>query len=686
MKEIGVLGRGAYLQRGRVTWRIKLCKDSVYHLENPETGEVCTITYDECMLGCVTGSIRPVSAPGADLDEATRSLLQIPLDNFPDRMKESVMRKAGYIEAFQDMDSFYTKHFPDLPPGERITNPRLSAPTLRRLLPMIAQAIGDPKPPGPSTFIKWFGRWVMGKIAGNADIRVLADKLSSRGPQKALMSPRMAQWVEETVNAVLLHERHRTRRKVYEVLREKVRQWNKAHPDDQEVMLSLRHVQRLCNDVDKYEAAVRRDGRQAADRVFRPIGVSPDPLGILEVVEVDHTLLDVEVVDPATGLSLGRPTLTVALDRYSRIPVAAHVHFDGPSLIAVTAAIRQAMLPKTFLLESHPKLKDYLNYFGLPVSFFFDRGVDFDSDHIRQIALTLDVRLDYEPAGVPEMKARVERFCGTLNREVCHELPGARPPKDTSPDKLARTTYPVVTLDELKKRMWTWILGVYIQREHDTLGVSPAERWKQSRAEREVRPPRAESELGLLGTRYEYCRVTRKGIRWQYLRWNADILKTIRSRPTFKPGELVKVKIDDANVALAWIVDPTTRVDLPLEPVHKRYMTGLTLHLHRMVLRKIKQNKEDPGDNDVLMESLAEVNAEIAEFDSRRAGKGRSGKTAYTRARHGEGATPADVELATATAPGVVVEDLDEPDEDDPDGDDNGGGPSRWATKKVRKS
>lgn len=115
-------------------------------------------------------------------------------------------------------------------------------------------------------------------------------------------------------------------------------------------------------------------------------------------------------------------------------------------------------------------------------------------------------------------------------------------------------------------------------------------------------------------------------------------------------------------------------------------MTGLTLHLHRMVLRKIKQNKEDPGDNDVLMESLAEVNADIAEFDSRRAGKGRSGKAAYTRAQHGEGATPADVKLGAGTAHSVAVEDLGELDDDTPDGDDSGGGSSRWTTKKVRKS
>jgi len=42
-------------------------------------------------------------------------------------------------------------------------------------------------------------------------------------------------------------------------------------------------------------------------------------MDILDRWEIDHTLLDVLLVDDETGLIIGRPYITVVLDKFSRM-------------------------------------------------------------------------------------------------------------------------------------------------------------------------------------------------------------------------------------------------------------------------------------------------------------------------------------------------------------------------------
>jgi len=48
----------------------------------------------------------------------------------------------------------------------------------------------------------------------------------------------------------------------------------------------------------------------------------------LERVELDHTVLDLIVVDEEDRLPIGRPTVTLALDVYSGLPAGLYVGFE----------------------------------------------------------------------------------------------------------------------------------------------------------------------------------------------------------------------------------------------------------------------------------------------------------------------------------------------------------------------
>ena len=66
----------------------------------------------------------------------------------------------------------------------------------------------------------------------------------------------------------------------------------------------------------------------------------------LEVVLIDHTAVDVIVVDEAHRLQIGRPWLTLAIDVANRVVVGFYVSLEAPFSTSVTSCLRQAVLPK----------------------------------------------------------------------------------------------------------------------------------------------------------------------------------------------------------------------------------------------------------------------------------------------------------------------------------------------------
>lgn len=595
------LRRGAYLQRLGFTWRVTLLKDGVVHLENVDTRETDRLSVDEWMQGCLNGTICHVAEPGEELDAKTAELLKVAFGDLPESMKASGVRKMQYVHAFQDPVDFYERKRPDVPVERRVLTRSLSAAKLRPFLKHVAEAIGEKdNQPGASTFIKWYNTWLRARSAGCTDARVLVNKYHLRGPQKRFMSPRVEQWLNDAIDEEWLRGTKPKKKKVFEALLRQVKVWNKANPTRPVAMLSERQVNRyIAQEVDKYVEVARREGRRKADEVFRMVGVAPEPENILDVVEVDHTRANVEVLDDYSDVRLGRPWVTVALDRYSRMALACHIHFDGQCLSSVMQALRQTMLPKDILKSLFPDLDLDYGCSGVPVAFFFDRGSDFDNDHIRDIQLQLDIRMDLEPVGCPETKGRIERFFGVMQDEVDHPLPGSCPSLLAEGERSELRGVATIRFSEFVRRTWLWLYGVYARSWHRGIKDTPLNRWKEGAARRLPRPPRPLKELDILFTRVEFCAVTRFGVRWNHLRWKSDELSVIKARPGFE-GK-VKVRIDEMDLGKAWAIDPATRQPIALEPAMPDYMNGLSLFQHRLVLCAADERFEGARDDETLI-------------------------------------------------------------------------------------
>jgi len=82
-----------------------------------------------------------------------------------------------------------------------------------------------------------------------------------------------------------------------------------------------------------------REGPEAARQRFAPVRPGPRPTAPLQLVQADHTRVDLMLVYTATRAPLGRPWLTLVLDVCTRCVLGLHVAFDAPSSAGVALAM-----------------------------------------------------------------------------------------------------------------------------------------------------------------------------------------------------------------------------------------------------------------------------------------------------------------------------------------------------------
>jgi putative transposase len=67
----------------------------------------------------------------------------------------------------------------------------------------------------------------------------------------------------------------------------------------------------------------------------------------MDVLQIDHTQVDVIAVDEQKRLPIGRPWLTLAIDVRTRMVAGFHVSLWSPSTLSLSLVLSQAVLPKT---------------------------------------------------------------------------------------------------------------------------------------------------------------------------------------------------------------------------------------------------------------------------------------------------------------------------------------------------
>jgi putative transposase len=135
--------------------------------------------------------------------------------------------------------------------------------------------------------------------------------------------------------------------------------------------------------LDPVVVARRREGDQAARPLESAAGVAPRPQRPLDLVQIDHTPIDLIVVDELAREPIGRPYLTLAIDVFSRCVVGMVVTLEAPSATSVELCLAQAVTDKRPWLE-RLGIEAGWPMTGKPRAIHLDNASEFHSEALRR--------------------------------------------------------------------------------------------------------------------------------------------------------------------------------------------------------------------------------------------------------------------------------------------------------------
>jgi putative transposase len=240
---------------------------------------------------------------------------------------------------------------------------------------------------------------------------------------------------------------------------------------------SYKTVRSRVGSLDPQEVVRKREGARAAAERFRPLKLAPQITAPLELVQIDHTLVDVIVVDELERRPIGRPWVTLVIDVATRIVLGFYVSLRHPSASSVALAISHAVLQKDRYLSSVNVHAEWPAY-GLPQKLHLDNAKEFRSRALIRGCEQHGIRISYRPPLTPHFGGHVERLIGTLMGDV-HLLPGTTFSSIKQRGDYDSAKHAAMTLADLEKWMVWQVAGIYHTRSHSALGCTPLSAWRQ---------------------------------------------------------------------------------------------------------------------------------------------------------------------------------------------------------------
>lgn len=141
-----------------------------------------------------------------------------------------------------------------------------------------------------------------------------------------------------------------------------------------------------------------------------------------QILQCDHTKLDIRIVDRAGKVLQWRPWLTTIVDTFSSCLIGYHLWHKQPGSHEVALTLRHAALPKQY--PEDYELQKPWDIYGPPLQYFFtDGGKDLSrSKLIRAMGKKLGFQCELRDR--PIQGGIVERLFKTINTQVLAPLPG----------------------------------------------------------------------------------------------------------------------------------------------------------------------------------------------------------------------------------------------------------------------
>jgi putative transposase len=407
------------------------------------------------------------------------------------------------------------------------------------------------------------------------------------------------------------------------------------------------------------EVLARREGGKAARDRFAPSTGSLEVKWPLALVQIDHTLVDVIVVDSLTRAPIQRPWLTLAIDVYSRCVVGFYLSLEPPSATSVALCVAHAVLPKTQWLAERRIEADWPMH-GLFARLHLDNAKEFRSEALRRGCEQYNIAIDYRPVRTPHYGGHIERLIGTMMGKV-HLLPGTTFSDVKAKGELDPQKSAAMTIEELERWLAHAVAGVYHRTLHSALGTPPQVAWERGLSGDATTPgcgdPVTVADPHRLLIDFlpiERRLIRRDGVSLHCIHYWSDVLRT-----WIGESQRMIIRYDPRDLSRIYLLAPDGQYyDLSYRDLRR---PSLTLWEHRRVLKRLREEGHTHVDEGAIFRTLETLRA-ITDEAVTASKAARRQRERRLRLIHGDRAT-----LEPANLPAV-----------EESGDDSHTGPQPW--------
>ncbi len=452
------------------------------------------------------------------------------------------------------------------------------------------------------TFWKWLKAY-----RTHSSILALVPKKRGWSNDKSRMSPLVTSIINKAIQDDYLNAKKPIISKVIETVMAECMHLKIEPPHENS-------IRRRIQSLNEYQVVKARLGKKAANDQFKAVaGSFPNADYPLAFVQIDHTPLDIEIVDDEYREAIGTPYLTLAIDVFSRMVVGYHISLEAPSATSVAMCVSSCVLSKKRkLIELDIDAEWQVE--GLMDTIHTDNGSDFRTNHLSLACLKHGINWEYRPIGGARFGGHIERLLGIVNLQM-HILDGTKFSNIKAKGTYDSAKNACMTLNELEYHIVYWITKIYHHKRHSKIEMSPFQKWEEgvwgtkTTAGTGLKERVKDEDTFFIDFLPEFeSTIQRVGVQKDNLFYFADCLRMwVNSLDpedkTKKKKRKFIFKRNPRDISLIWFYEPNSNTYFKV-PTAKREIPPISIYEYKQVQKYLRSERKDSKDQQEIYQAI----------------------------------------------------------------------------------